>query len=101
MGLTASKFSKIIKSGNGFKRLKGPPMAPRGYVPVCVGVENETKRFMVHRNSLHDIEFVELLYKSAEEYGFCNQGILRIPYDAKEFEDWVIRGARTLKVRPA
>jgi SAUR family protein len=30
---------------------------------------------------------LELLYKSAEEYGFDNEGILRIAYEAKDFEE--------------
>lgn len=76
-------------------------VTPKGYVPICVGVNNDTKRFIVHTKALGDADFLELLYKSSEEYGFCNQGVLRIPYEAKEFEDWMIRHAnRKVKVKP-
>lgn len=44
---------------------------------------NESKRFMVHAKSLADQDFVEFLCKSAEEYGFYNDGILKIPYEAE------------------
>ncbi|KAL5579632.1 hypothetical protein UlMin_012074 [Ulmus minor] len=92
MGVKASKMSKIFVGGRGFKRLKGPSLlTPRGYVPVCVGLEDDaTRRFMVRTTLLGDADFLELLYRSAEEYGFCNKGILRIPYRANEFEDWII-----------
>jgi SAUR family protein len=30
---------------------------------------------------------LELLYKSAEEYGFDNEGVLMIAYEAKDFEE--------------
>ncbi|KAL5698227.1 hypothetical protein ACHQM5_029294 [Ranunculus cassubicifolius] len=102
MGLRVSKLSKVF-TGNGFRRLEGVQMIPKGYIPVCVGIDNETKRFMVHRKSLVDVEFLQLLCKSAEEYGFRNEGVLRIPCDAKEFEGWVMRGTRrrkVLRVRP-
>ncbi|KAF8401144.1 hypothetical protein HHK36_014448 [Tetracentron sinense] len=92
MGVRGSKLSRMLRSGNnGVKRLKGCPiMTPRGYIPVSVGVNNETKRFMIHTTSLSDAGFLELLYRSAEEYGFSNQGILRIPYDPKDFEEWIM-----------
>lgn len=93
MGVKASKLSKLIGIGMVGKRLRvheGPAvMTPRGYVPVAVGVNlNESKRFMVHTTALYDAEFLDMLSRSAEEYGFCNQGILRIPYETtKAFEE--------------
>lgn len=34
---------------------------------------------------------MEVLYRSAEEYGFNNEGILRIAYElARDFEEWMI-----------
>ncbi|OVA12360.1 Auxin-induced protein [Macleaya cordata] len=103
MGLRASKLSRFFLANGAYKRLKGPPSTPKGYVPVCVGMNNDTKCFMIHTKSLSDAEFVKLLYKSAEEYGFCTEGILRIPYDAKEFEEWMIKRTsdqKMLRVRP-
>ncbi|KAL3598561.1 hypothetical protein D5086_006479 [Populus alba] len=39
-------------------------------------------------------EFLELLYRSAEEYGFDNEGILRIAYEARDFEELMIIRAK-------
>ncbi|CAK9149669.1 unnamed protein product [Ilex paraguariensis] len=49
---------------------------------------------MVHPAALGDADFMELLCLSAEEYGFCNDGILRIRYEAEAFVDWYIKGAK-------
>ncbi|CAN6573647.1 unnamed protein product [Malus baccata var. baccata] len=68
--------------------MKSPSMTPKGYVPVCVGVDGDTKRFIVHTTLLRHTKFLELLSKSAEEYDFCNDGVLRIPCEAKDFEEY-------------
>ncbi|CAI9758348.1 unnamed protein product [Fraxinus pennsylvanica] len=102
MGVKASKMSRFV-SVRSVKRLNGPSTAPpRGYIPVAVGVNDEMKRFMVHTTALYDAEFLELLCRSAEEYGFCNEGILRIPYDAKAFEERISKGhtQKMVKVWP-
>lgn len=95
MGVRVSKVENFV-GAKGVKRVRGPspPLTPKGYVPICVGVENETKRFMVHTTLLGDADFLELLCRSAEEYGFCNEGVLRIPYQAKDFEDWIVKRSR-------
>jgi SAUR family protein len=91
MGVRGSKLSELIGSRGG-GRVKRPAPAPRGYVPVSVGVNNDTcRRFMVHTTTLTDADFLELLCRSAEEYGFCNEGVLRIPYEAKDFEERMMR----------
>ncbi|KAK2970022.1 hypothetical protein RJ640_008362 [Escallonia rubra] len=88
----------------GVRRLRSGPqvLAPRGYVPISVGVNDETRRFIVHTTALGDAEFLQFLGRSAEEYGFCNQGILRIPYEANAFEEWMSKGAKqkSIRVRP-
>lgn len=98
MGVRGSKMSRVV-SFRSLKRLIGPcsVMPPRGYIPVAVGVDEETKRFMVHTRALSNQEFVGFLCRSAEEYGFCNEGILRIPYDAKAFEEWMSTSAAAAK----
>jgi len=75
----AKKLSKLI-GARGVKRLGGTttPLPPKGYVPICVGFNNDTRRFIVHTKAFGEAEFLELLYRSAEEYGFDNQGILRL-----------------------
>ncbi|KAJ4837206.1 hypothetical protein Tsubulata_044337 [Turnera subulata] len=101
MGVSTSKLSRLI-GARGYRRLTGSELPPKGYVPVCVGFGNDTRRFIVHTKALGDAEFLELLCKSAEEYDFVNQGILRIPYGTKDFEDWMTRRAKhkTILVRP-
>ncbi|PON62559.1 Small auxin-up RNA [Trema orientale] len=99
MGMRASKLGKFIGARGSFKlRLRGPPLTPRGYVPICVGLEDETKRFMVRTALFGDADFSELLYRSAEEYGFSNEGVLRIPCGAKDFEDWMTKRSSKPKV---
>ncbi|CAK9179835.1 unnamed protein product [Ilex paraguariensis] len=93
MGVKVSKLSRIIRVC-GDKCLRGPPSTPRAYIPISVGENDETKRFMVHPAALGDADFMELLCLSAEEYGFCNDGILRIRYEAEAFVDWYIKGAK-------
>ncbi|TKY64223.1 Auxin-induced protein, ARG7 [Spatholobus suberectus] len=46
---------------------------------------------MVHTRALGDASFRELLGGSAEEYGFRNEGVLKIPFEAQDFEEWLIR----------
>ncbi|XVF74253.1 hypothetical protein PTKIN_Ptkin13bG0095400 [Pterospermum kingtungense] len=98
MGVRASKLNRLI----GARRINSfrvPPFTPKGYVPVCVGVNDDTRRFMVHTTTLRDADFLEMLRKSAEEYGFCNQGVLRILYEAKDFEEWIMRRTKRKIVR--
>ncbi|KAK8630007.1 hypothetical protein V6N13_078821 [Hibiscus sabdariffa] len=98
MGVRASRLNKLVGDRT-FKRVGFTPMTPKGYVPVCVGVDNDTRRFIVHRETLCDEDFSEMLHKSAEEYGFCNKGVLRIRYEAKDFEERIMRRAKRRIVR--
>ncbi|XP_061979988.1 auxin-responsive protein SAUR71-like [Populus nigra] len=95
VGVIAKKLSKLI-GARGVKRLGGTttPLPPKGYVPICVGFNNDTRRFIVHTKAFGEAEFLQLLYRSAEEYGFHNEGILRIAYEARDFEEWMITRAK-------
>ncbi|PSS18135.1 Auxin-responsive protein [Actinidia chinensis var. chinensis] len=97
MGAKTSKLSEIVAFPGA-----SPPVTPKGYIPISVGMNNESKRFMVHTKALGDADFLELLCRSAEEYGFYNEGILRIPYEANAFEELMIRGSKQkiFRVRP-
>lgn len=100
MGVKTSTLRRAVSfGGGGRRRLLGPP---RGYIPVAVGVDEETKRFMVHTKALSNAEFLQFLRRSEEEYGFCNQGILRIQYDAKAFEEWLRTSSkhRDFRIQP-
>ncbi|KAH7661083.1 Small auxin-up RNA protein [Dioscorea alata] len=50
---------------------------PEGHVPVYVGKEME--RFAVRAELLGRPAFLELLRRSAQEYGYQQSGVLRIP----------------------
>lgn len=102
MGLRASKLSKLIGAQVLRKRLRGSSLTPRGYIPIFVGMNNDTRRFMVRAKTLEDADFLEFLYRSAEEYGFGNEGVLRIPYEAEDFEEWMLRRSKrnVFRVKP-
>ncbi|WCJ39347.1 SAUR-like auxin-responsive protein family [Euphorbia peplus] len=106
MGATSSKLGKIIGAKSVIKKRlsasSSSSSAPKGYVPICVGINDDIKRFVVHTKALRDAEFLQLLRKSAEEYGFRNDGVLRIPYEANDFEEWIIRKAtfKIISVKP-
>ncbi|XP_042520790.1 auxin-responsive protein SAUR71-like [Macadamia integrifolia] len=57
---------------------------PQGHLPVYVGEEME--RFVVSAEFLHHPIFVELLKRSAQEYGYEQKGVLRIPCRVLVFE---------------
>ncbi|WOL15361.1 hypothetical protein Cni_G24142 [Canna indica] len=57
--------------------------APEGHVPVCVGEEME--RFEVRAELLSRPAFAALLRRSAQEYGYEQRGVLRIPCSAALF----------------
>ncbi|KAG1368461.1 putative auxin-responsive protein SAUR71-like [Cocos nucifera] len=63
---------------------------PKGYVPMLVGSEEgEAERFLVRVKHLSDPCIVALLEKAAQEFGYGQKGILRIPCDAQQFRDMV------------
>nr|GEZ51746.1 auxin-responsive protein SAUR71-like [Tanacetum cinerariifolium] len=57
---------------------------PEGHLPVYVGEEME--RFVVKADLLNHPIFISLLNKSAQEYGYEQQGVLRIPCHVVVFE---------------
>ncbi|KAL2336376.1 hypothetical protein Fmac_010822 [Flemingia macrophylla] len=72
---------------------------PKGYVPICVGKSGNTcKCFMVLIRALGDAYFCELLGGSEEEYGFRNEGILKIPFEARDFEEWLMGKSNNGKI---
>ncbi|GAV64132.1 Auxin_inducible domain-containing protein [Cephalotus follicularis] len=63
------------------RRSKG---VPEGHVPVYVG--DEMERFVVNAELLNHPIFIGLLNKSAQEYGYEQKGVLRIPCHVLVFE---------------
>ncbi|CAK8561405.1 unnamed protein product [Lathyrus sativus] len=57
---------------------------PEGHVPVYVG--EEMQRFVLNAELLNHPVFVNLLNLSAQEYGYKQKGVLRIPCRVSVFE---------------
>ncbi|KAH0461520.1 hypothetical protein IEQ34_009095 [Dendrobium chrysotoxum] len=58
---------------------------PKGYLALCVGIE--MKRFVIPMEYLRHKAFEVLLQEAEEEFGFHNEGVLRIPCEVSMFED--------------
>ncbi|KAI4323213.1 hypothetical protein L6164_022837 [Bauhinia variegata] len=57
---------------------------PEGHVPIYVG--DEMEKFAVSAELLNHPIFVKLLNESAQEYGYEQKGVLRIPCHVFVFE---------------
>ncbi|KAH7679171.1 Small auxin-up RNA protein [Dioscorea alata] len=69
--------------------------ARKGYVAVIVGVEDEcSEKFLMQVEFLRDPRIAELLEMAAGEFGYRQQGILRIPCDAEYFRQVVAMVAK-------
>lgn len=101
MGARESKFIRKWVRGRSVNNTGSMLLVPKGYVPICVGMNDDTCRiFMVHVRALGDAFFSEMLGKSEEVYGLRNEGVLRIPFEAQEFEELFIgRSNKKIKVK--
>ncbi|XP_031505335.1 auxin-responsive protein SAUR72-like [Nymphaea colorata] len=79
---SSSSFSSSAAS-KGVASSPATCKVPEGHLPVCVGEEME--RFVVSAESLNHPLFAELLRRSAQEYGYDQKGVLRIPCPAGIF----------------
>ncbi|KAK1367275.1 Auxin-responsive protein SAUR72 [Heracleum sosnowskyi] len=70
---------------------------PEGHLPVYVG--DESARFIVSAELLNHPIFIMLLNKSAQEYGYEQKGVLRIPCRVFVFER-VLEALRIDEVSP-
>lgn len=59
-------------------------VVPEGHVPIYVG--DEMERFVVCAELLNHPIFVKLLNESAQEYGYEQKGVLRLPCHVFVFE---------------
>ncbi|WCJ37162.1 SAUR-like auxin-responsive protein family [Euphorbia peplus] len=57
---------------------------PKGFLAVCVG--EEMKRFVIPMEYLRHQAFGRLLREAEEEFGFQQQGVLKIPCQVSVFE---------------
>ncbi|OAY30187.1 auxin-responsive protein SAUR72 [Manihot esculenta] len=78
----AESFRSLVKP---VRRVGGGQSSvPEGHVPVYVG--DEMERFVVSAELLNHPIFIGLLNKSAQEYGYDQKGVLRIPCHVLVFE---------------
>ncbi|TVU45825.1 hypothetical protein EJB05_05328, partial [Eragrostis curvula] len=60
--------------------------APKGHVPIIAGGEDgDGERVMVPVRLLSDPSVAELLDMAAQQYGYGQPGVLRVPCDAGHF----------------
>ncbi|KAL5199197.1 hypothetical protein ABZP36_020400 [Zizania latifolia] len=68
----------------------GSGAVPRGCVPVLVGNDGSgggvEERFVVRVEALRRPSFAALLEKAAQEFGYKQEGILRVPCDVHHFK---------------
>lgn len=76
------KFIKRTLSFNDMSAMSGD--VPKGHLAVCVG--EEMQRFVIPTEYLGHSAFVSLLRDAEEEFGFQQEGVLRIPCEVGVFE---------------
>ncbi|XWS16077.1 hypothetical protein CRYUN_Cryun34aG0054600 [Craigia yunnanensis] len=77
------------------KEREGGEAVPKGYVPVMVGTEEkELAKFLIHIDMFKNEYFAGLLEMVAQEVGYENPGILRIPCTAECFRNFLIQISR-------
>ncbi|KAK1662222.1 hypothetical protein QYE76_050381 [Lolium multiflorum] len=76
---------------------------PKGYVPmVLVGDEGEgEERVMVHVRMLTEPHVLDLLEMSAQQFGYGQRGVLRVPCGVERFEQTVCAGHQRETQDPA
>ncbi|XP_077217473.1 auxin-induced protein 6B-like [Tasmannia lanceolata] len=74
---------KFLKRTLSFSEISNE-VVPKGFLAVCVG--EELKRFIIPTEYLSHIAFGILLREAEEEFGFQNEGVLKIPCEVSVFE---------------
>ncbi|MQM08352.1 hypothetical protein Taro_041213 [Colocasia esculenta] len=67
------------------KHKKEQEAAPKGYVPMLVGREGAAERLLVRAELLNHPAVAGLLEMAAQEFGYRQHGVLRIPCDVEAF----------------
>ncbi|KAK9057097.1 hypothetical protein SSX86_024464 [Deinandra increscens subsp. villosa] len=88
----AARFSQSFRTPKLKSRRSGA--VPEGHLPIYVG--DEMQRFVVSAHLLNHPIFINLLNRSAQEYGYEQKGVLRIPCHVFVFEQ-VLEALRTGK----
>ncbi|XP_062109564.1 auxin-responsive protein SAUR65-like [Humulus lupulus] len=83
----SSKSIKFLKRTLSFQDVSGAAsndVVPKGFLAVCVG--KEMKRFVIPTEYLSHQAFGILLREAEEEFGFQQEGVLKIPCHVSIFE---------------
>ncbi|KAL8096548.1 auxin-responsive protein SAUR71-like [Apium graveolens] len=80
----STHYSLLRSESRDSTRTRRPSGVPEGHLPVYVG--DESARFVVNAELLNHPIFMMLLNKSAQEYGYEQKGVLRIPCRVFVFE---------------
>lgn len=75
-----------MERGGGEEKSSEKHAVPRGYVPVLVGSEKEMERFLLRVELFKHPSIMVLLEVAAQEFGYNQKGILKIPCDVKHFK---------------
>lgn len=83
---SSSKSIKFLKRTLSFQDVSGASndVVPKGFLAVCVG--KEMKRFIIPTEYLSHQAFGILLREAEEEFGFQQEGVLKIPCNVSYFE---------------
>lgn len=84
---TGSKSLKFLKKTLSFTdagSMLSTDVVPKGFLAVCVG--KELKRFIIPTGYLGHQAFAVLLREAEEEFGFQQEGVLKIPCEVSVFE---------------
>ncbi|EXC33623.1 hypothetical protein L484_013820 [Morus notabilis] len=83
---SSSKSMKFIKRTLSFNDVSSASndVVPKGFLAVCVG--KEMKRFIIPTEYLRHQAFGILLREAEEEFGFQQEGVLKIPCEVPLFE---------------
>ncbi|XP_047336874.1 auxin-responsive protein SAUR71-like [Impatiens glandulifera] len=82
--LLRSDGGEVSGSKSRRSKVRSSDIVPVGHIPLYVG--DEMERFVVSADLLNHPIFVMLLNKSAQEYGYEQIGVLRIPCHVLVFE---------------
>ncbi|KAK2432227.1 SAUR auxin-responsive protein family [Trifolium repens] len=83
---TSNKGIKFLKRTLSFTdvSISNVDIVPKGFLAVCVG--KELKRFIIPMDYLKHQAFEVLLQEAEEEFGFQQEGVLKIPCQVSMFE---------------
>ncbi|WOL13995.1 hypothetical protein Cni_G22775 [Canna indica] len=73
-------------------------MGRKRFVPILVGSGKEMEKVLVHTEVLTHPYFIVLLELAAIEFGYDQQGILRIPCNLERFQ-WILDMILKTKMR--